>query len=125
MNKKFAKIEDGHVVFAPRKLIGVPMEFPPEEEGGEPVTMLCTVTNPTDAQYLAAGWLPVIETRRPADGDGYHYVESFELGNDDTTGVDELVQVWERVDDPPPSDEDEISAEEALEIILGGGDHEA
>ena len=110
----YGKMINGELSYAPRKLTGVPVEFPPAEEGGEPVTMLCTVTNPTPEQYAAAGWLPVAETQRPADGDGYHYEAGYELDGG------QIVQVWERVDDPAPSDADEISAEEALDIIFGG-----
>lgn len=120
MNRDFAKIVDGRVQFAPDVLEDFPVEFPPLEEGGEPRIVPCTVANPSPDKLRAAGYLDVVTSPRPVGGDGYHYVDGYEIQHDDTVGMDMLYQVWERVDDPDP-DEQEISAEEALEIITGGG----
>ena len=124
MNKNFARVEGGRIVFAPAELVDFPVEFPPLEEGGEPRIVSCTVANPSPDKLRAAGYLDVITSPEPEPVEGYHWVSGYEIHNDDTTGLDMLFQVWERVEDPDP-DEQEISAEEALEIILGGGDHEA
>ena len=120
MNRNFAKPVDGRIQFAPFELVDFPVEFPPLEEGGEPRIIPCTVTNPSPDKLLAAGYLPVVTMPKPEDGEGYHYIDGYEIRHNDDTGTDELVQVWERVEDPDP-DEQEVSAEEALEIITGGG----
>ena len=125
MNRNFAKIVDGHIQFAPDELVDFPVELPPLDEGGEPRIVMCSVANPSPDKLRAAGYLDVITSPEPETVEGYHWVSGYEIHNDDTTGLDMLFQVWERVEDPPPSDEDEISAEEALDIILGGGDNEA
>lgn len=119
MNRDFAKIVDGRVQFADDYVKLYVTVTPPD---GEPYQQLMRFSNPTEAQYREAGYLPVVEAQRPADGDGYHYEEGYELGHDDTTDTDEIVQVWERVDDPPPDPNPEISAERALGIILTGRD---
>lgn len=132
---RYAKIVDGRVQFAPRKLENVPRTFPPEEEDGEPISGLYTVNvnwytfdpaapeNADIVAYLSAeGYLPVVESQRPEDGDGYYYIAGYELGHDDTTDTDEIVQVWERREYPAPDPNPEISAERALGIILTGRD---
>ena len=125
----YAKIENGRIVFPPRVLRGVERTFTVEDET---ITGLYNVgydpavePEPEVVAYLTAnGYLPVVTSQRPEDGEGYYYVDGYELGHDDTTDTDEIVQVWERREMPDP-DEQEVSAEEALDIILGGGDHEA
>ena len=65
------------------------------------------VYNPTDAQLLAAGYLPVIETEPPVVEDGYYAAPHW------TEQDGEIVQSWTiEVAEP--------SADELLDIILGG-----
>ena len=115
----YAKIENGRIVFPPRVLNGVERTFTVEDET---ITGLYNVgydpnvePEPEVVAYLLAnGYLPVVEAQRPEDGDSYYYVAGYELVDD------HFVQVWERREMPDP-DEQEVSAEEALDIILGGG----
>jgi len=68
----------------------------------------CVVFNPTDVQYEAAGYLPVIYTPEPEAPEGYYAVAHFE----EQSG--EIVQEWGF--EPIP---DEPTAEELLDIITG------
>lgn len=72
----------------------------------------CAVFNPTNAQYEAAGYLPVRYTDAPVAPDGYYPVSEWE----EQSG--EIVQIW-HIEELPP---EEPSAEEILDIILGGGE---
>lgn len=127
----YARIENGKIVFPPRVLRGVERTFPAED--GEPITGLYNVgydpniePEPEVVAYLTAnGYLPVVTSEKPEDGDGYYYVAGYELGHDDTTDTDEIVQVWERREVDPPDPNPEISAERALNIILTGRDSDA
>ena len=102
-----AKIIDGEIVFAPRKIR--------REVDGQSRTTY----NPTDEMLAASGWLLVVEEPMPDDApEGYHYEPTYSEQNG------EIVRGWELVEDPDPG-EDEISAEEALQIILGGDPDEA
>ena len=93
---------------------------------GEPISGLYNVgydpnvePEPDVVEYLLAeGYLPVVTSPRPEDGEGYHYIAGYELDGD------HFVQVWERVDDPAPDPNPEISAERALNIILTGVDND-
>ena len=125
-----AKIENGRLIFPPSMLQNVPLTFPAEEPDGEPITGLYNVgydpavePEPEVVAYLLAeGYLPVVEAQRPEDGEGYYYVAGYELGHDDTTDTDDIVQVWERREIEPPDPNPEISAERALSSILTGRD---
>ena len=101
-----AKIIDGEIVFAPRKIR--------REIDGEQYTTY----NPTDEMLAEQGWLNVVETETPEAPSGHHYEPTY------IEESSEIVQGWELVEDPDPG-EDEISAEEALQIILGGDPDEA
>lgn len=90
---KYAKLINNHPNFAPRHLTA-----------GNYV-----VYNPPAEIYLEQGWLPVRYTEPPAAEVGWHYEESWA----EESG--EIVQGWELVRDP-----DDISADEAIDIILGG-----
>jgi hypothetical protein len=118
----YGKIENGELKKAPLQLENVPRPFPPAEEGGEPVTMLCTVTNPTAQQYAAAGYLPVYDTP-PAEpaGEGKHYEKRGWAEGVDKEGDPAILRTWAIVDDPDPMEE-EIDAERAIGIILKGRD---
>lgn len=105
----YAKLIDGQLQYAPRKL-EIEMTF---EIDGEPVTDLYTVYNPTAEQYASHGWLPVRYTEPEEAPEGYHYEASY------TEDGGEIVQEWTLVEDEVS---DEISADEALEIIMGGGE---
>ncbi len=94
----YAKLIDGAIVFAPRKI--------EREIDGESYTTY----NPTDEMLAEQGWLPVRFTDPPEAPEGYHYEPTYaEDGG-------EILQGWELVEDP-----DDISDSEALEIIMGGG----
>lgn len=72
-----------------------------------------TVNNPSPDKLLELGYLPVTYTEMPADApNGKHYEEKWEQNNTS------IVQVWELADDPEMP-EDELTAEEALSIIMG------
>lgn len=112
----FAKIEDGKIVFPPRVLKGVELTF--VDENGNPVVGIYDVgydpakePEPEVVAYLLAnGYLPVVESQRPEDGDGYYYVAGYEPDGD------HIAQVWERreMEPEPPSIED------ALYKLAGG-----
>jgi hypothetical protein len=114
MNKNFARVEGGHVVFDAPDSLKLRRTVEPEEEGGEPVERLFSFQNPTAEQYAEAGFLPVVAAPMPEAPEGYHYEDDY------VPGDGAIRQTWELVEDPDP-DEQEISAEEALEIITGGG----
>lgn len=65
--------------------------------------------NPPGEIYLEQGWLPVRFTEAPEAEPGWHYEETWA----EESG--EIVQGWELVREP-----DDISADEAIDIILGG-----
>lgn len=95
---KYAKLIEGEIVFAPRKM--------PTEIGGEPYV----VFNPPAEMLIAAGYKPVTYTDPPDDPpEGYVYVPGWEEEED------EIVQTWSLI-------VENIPAEEALDIIMGGGD---
>ena len=72
-----------------------------------------TILNPPDSVLLDMGYLPVTYTDMPTDApDGQHYESS--LSQTDA----EIVQVWTLVDNPAEP-EPELSADEALNIIMG------
>lgn len=97
-----AKIIDGQLVYAPRKI---------EREIDDNTYI---TYNPTDEMLAKQGWLIVVETPVPGDApEGYHYEDTY------TEDGGEIVQDWVLVQDP-----DDISDSEALEIIMGGAGYE-
>lgn len=58
------------------------------------------IYNPSVAQLLAAGYLPIYETT-PEEKEGKMAVATYEVSVDGTR----IVQVWEYVDIPEPNDE--------------------
>lgn len=72
-----------------------------------------TIFNPPEEILLDMGYLPVTYTDMPTDAsNGQHYESHWE--QTDT----EIVQVWTLVDNPAEP-EPELSADEALNIIMG------
>lgn len=72
-----------------------------------------TIFNPIDDVLLGMGYFPVTYTDMPTDAsNGQHYESHWE--QTDT----EIVQVWTLVDNPVEP-EPELSADEALNIIMG------
>ena len=72
-----------------------------------------TIFNPPDDVLLDMGYLPVAYTDMPTDApDGQHYESSWSQNDA------EIVQVWELVDNPAEP-EPKLSADEALNIIMG------
>lgn len=72
-----------------------------------------TIFNPTEEILLGMGYFPVTYTDMPTDAsDGQHYESSWSQTDA------EIVQVWTLVDDPAEP-EPELSADEALNIIMG------
>lgn len=97
-----AKLIDGEIRFAPRKIR--------REIDGE----MYTTYNPTDEMLAEQGWLPVVEAEMPDDApEGYHYEPTYTEWQTETER--EILQEWELVENS-----DDISADEALEIIMGG-----
>ena len=122
--------ENGKLKDPPGMLPGVECTFPPEEEGGEPITgrYKCGY-DPNDtpphvvAYLLENGYLPVYETepQEPA-GEGKHYEKRGWAQGVNQQGDPAILRTWAIVDDPDP-EEQEISAEEALDIIFGGDEN--
>lgn len=97
-----AKIIDGRIVFAPRKIER-------QIDGEDYITY-----NPTDGILTELGWLPLIYTNIPDNiPEGYHYEDTYTEQNN------KIIQNWELVKNLEISDE--ISDTEALMIIMGGG----
>lgn len=93
---RYAKLINDYPSYAPRKLhIGDKVVF-----------------NPTDQMLADAGYLPVIETDPPEAPEGHHYVSGWEQQGD------QIVQIWTLEELPP--EPDELTPDEALDIILGG-----
>lgn len=70
------------------------------------------IGNPPDEVYAEAGYLPVIETDPPEAPDGYYYSPGWEERDG------QIVQIWTLEELPP--EPDDITPDEALDIILGG-----
>lgn len=68
------------------------------------------VYNPTAEQYFSVGYKIVRFTDSPEAPDGYYYIPGWEEQDD------AIVQTWHLEELPP----EEMSADEALSIILGG-----
>ena len=99
-----AKIIDGVFTIAPKKINRI-------IDGQEYTTF-----NPTGEMLAEQGWKPVVYTNPPDDApDGWHYEDSFADGNG------EIVQEWTLVENPDPAEE-EVSPDEAMEYLFGGGD---
>ena len=72
-----------------------------------------TIFNPPEEVLLDMGYLPVTYTDMPTDAsNGQHYEPSWSQTDA------EIVQVWTLVDNPAEP-EPELSADEALNIIMG------
>lgn len=88
----YAKLIEGQIVFAPRKIRG------PEY----------TTYNPPAEMLIEAGYKPVTYTDPPEVEEGYVAVPGWEETEE------AIVQTW------TVEPEGDISAEEALEILMGG-----
>lgn len=54
-------------------------------------------------------------------GDGYKYITNGEVYTDSIyLGAKDSINNWHDTNDEPPEPEDELTDEEALEILLGG-----
>lgn len=72
-----------------------------------------TINNPLPEELEQIGYKPVVYTDMPTDApSGQHYESGWEEGEN------AIRQVWKLVDDPVYP-EPELSAEEALNIIMG------
>lgn len=78
----------------------------------------CVVFNPTDEQYEAAGYLPVIYTPAPEAPEGYYAVAHWEEQDG------EIVEVWEFAPNPEPTEEEaltryanELTGENAPDLV--------
>lgn len=96
---RFGKIENGALKYAPYCLR----------------TGSASVLNPSEEILLANGYKPVNFNYQEEAPEGYHWETR---GWEETEN--ECRQVWELVEDPVPSDDDEIDAWDAAGIILGG-----
>lgn len=72
-----------------------------------------TIFNPTEEILLGMGYLPVTYTDMPRGASNEQHYESHWEQTDTA-----IVQVWTLADDPVEP-EPELSAEEALDIIMG------
>lgn len=63
----------------------------------------CVVFNPTDAQYDAAGYLPVIYTDEPEAPEGYYADAHWEEQDG------EIVEVWAFVPIPEPTEDEALT----------------
>jgi len=91
----YAKLIDGNLHIAPRKLPG---------DG-------VIVYNPPAEMYAAQGWKPVRFTETPEAPDGYYYEPGWE------EQTDAIVQTWTLA--PLP---DDIDVAEVYDIIFGGAE---
>ena len=126
---RFGKLENGKLKDPPGMLPDVPRTFPPEEEGGEPISGLyqCGYDPENIPDYVEAylrenGYMPVYADRPPVDADPGKHWEQNGWVISRPYGEDAIVAMWALVDDPDPEDA-EISAEEALDIIFGGDEN--
>lgn len=76
---KYGKIKCG--------TLRVPMNYP-----GYIVVDGVKVYNPTDEQLIAAGYLPIVETDKPEEREGYCLVAKYAQDGD------KIVQSWEYVE---------------------------
>lgn len=90
---KYAKLINGVLRYAPKKVtVGDTLIF-----------------NPTGETLTALGYYPLSYTDMPEDApEGYHYESGWQQGEDS------IIQTWTLVED-----DDEITDDEALMIILG------
>lgn len=96
-DKLYAKLVNGTLRSAPKKV----------DYNGK------TIFNPTEEILLDMGYFPVTYTDMPTDAsNGQHYESRWEQTDTET------VQVWTLVDNPAEP-ESELSADEALNIIMG------
>ena len=94
---KYAKLVNGSLRASPKNV----------EHSGK---IIC---NPKEDVLLEMGYFPVTYTNMPTDEiEGSHYEPHWEQTET------EIVQVWELVDNPADPEPD-LSADEALNIIMG------
>jgi hypothetical protein len=79
MNRNFAKLNDGIIEWSPNPMLIDNM----------------IVGNPSDEQYLAAGYKPVITSTPPTPPEGYFMQPSWEEREDG------IYQVWTEAELPP------------------------
>ena len=92
---KYAKLINNYPSYAPNPILHVGLWY----------------GNPPASVYEAEGYKPVVFTEQPEAPEGYYYAETWS-----ETG-ESIVQGWELHELPP---DEEIGADEALEILLGG-----
>lgn len=90
INRKFGKLIDGAITYAPTALV---------IDGRE-------IWNPRAETYAAAGYLPVVETP-PSDPapEGYHYEArgwAYSPSGSSESSATSIVRVYETVPNPPP-----------------------
>lgn len=94
---QYAKLIDGNLAVAPRKL---------HVDG-------TVIYNPTEQMLLDAGYLPVVYTAPPEHAHGY-------IAAPDWAETEEaIVQTWKIEAEP-----DEVDSDRAMEILFGGGSDE-
>lgn len=74
------------------------------------------VLYPSDALLLENGYKPINYNHQEEAPEGYHWESSVWEETES-----ECRLIWDLVEDPVPSDDDEIDTYDAAGIILGGG----
>lgn len=87
--KKYAKIECGRLI--------VPQNYP-----GYIIIDGVKVYNPTEEQWISAGYLPLIESE-PEEREGFIPEARYEVNEDNT----EIIQTWEYIPAPNPQQSEE------------------
>lgn len=73
-----------------------------------------TIFNPSGDVLMTLGYYPVTHTDTPTDApEGYYYTSGYRLEEE------EIVQTWTLEEVPKEPVNEELSAEEALKIIMG------
>ena len=72
------------------------------------------VWNAPSEVYRSQGWYPVVYTNAPEVDDWYYAEPSWEVEEE------RIVQVWTVIEVPVPTDDDELTDEQAFIVLTGG-----
>lgn len=91
----YAKLENGALKYAPKKI-----------RYNNNI-----VYNPTEAMLIELGYLEVVNTDYPDDGN--YYTSSYEVQNN------QIVQVWNLAEEPAQTED--ITSDEFFDVLVNGG----